>query len=262
MGRFTHWGARLRRYWIDQKYLDKALGKVYLEGDVFHHICGVCRQEVGSKFEVLADDSCAYFVEIVELSKKSAVAEIKEAREIAPLKEPHIHLAVSLPRFQKMDEIIEKAVEMGVAEVHPFVSDFSFVRKASKVSESKIQRWDKIVRSATQQCGRGELMKVQPIRTLDELLKSFNQSADAAGLFPYEGESRQTLPTYLKGLKNQSFKQVWAFVGSEGGFSDREVELFSEYNLQTVTLGQQVLRVETACLAITAVIKYELGLME
>lgn len=252
----------MRRYWIEKK--DIFQDQVNFNGDVFHHVFDVCRQEVGSKFEVLTEDSKAYFVEIINVTKKNALARILEERSIPPLKEPHIHIALSFSRFPVMDAVMEKAVEMGVKSIQPFFSDFSFLRKGEKLSDNKVERWDKIVRSATQQSGRGDLMQVQPAINFEKLTGLINQKDSQVGLFAYEGPSTLSIKEYVHKIKSehpQGIKDIWIIVGSEGGFSHHEVDEFKKLGLHPVTLGTQVLRVETACMALVSVLKYDFDLM-
>lgn len=250
----------MRRYWINTK--DIFQDKVNFHGDSFHHIFDVCRQQVGAKFEVLTEEAKAYLVEVLEVTKKTALAQIIETRQIPPLKEPHIHLALCLSRFPVMDAIMEKAVELGVKSIQPLFSDFSFVRTGEKLSPNKLERWDKIIVSATQQSGRGDLMKVLPVKTLQEHLKSINPAAGSVGLFAYEGESQVSIKDYVTNLKKSTTpRDIWIFIGSEGGFSDQEVQRLGTLGLHPVTLGNQVLRVETACMALVSVLKYDFDLM-
>lgn len=252
----------MRRYWIQKK--DLFQDQVNFTGDVFHHIFDVCRQEVGSKFEVLTEDSKAYFVEVTQVTKKTALARIIEERSIPPLKEPHIHIALSLSRFPVMDAIMEKAVEMGVKSIQPFFSEFSFLRKGEKLSENKTERWDKIVRSATQQSGRGDLMQIHSAISFEKLSGLINPNEGHVGLFAYEGPSTLGIKDYVLKMKSEhphGIKNIWIIVGSEGGFSHHEVEEFKKLGLHPVTLGPQVLRVETACMALVSVLKYDFDLM-
>lgn len=254
----------MRRYWIEKKMLQD--NQVHFSGEIFHHIFDVCRQKVGSKFEVLNEDSKAFLVEVVQIHKKEAFAQILEERFIPLLPDPKIHIALSISRFPVMDAIIEKAVEMGVFEIHPFFSEFSFLRTGEKLSPQKKERWDKIVVSATQQSGRGELMKVHAPQELDKVLMQFQQADSTLGLFAYEGQATLGIKEALKNLRTAfgpvPVQNIWIFVGSEGGFSYQEVEVFRQKNLEPVTIGSQVLRVETACIALIAAIKYEFDLLQ
>ncbi len=264
MGRIL--GSVVRRYWIEKK--DVYGDQVQFSGDIFHHIFDVCRQVMGSKFEVLTEDSKAYFVEVTQITKKSAAAKIIEEREIPPLKEPRLHIALSLSRFPVMDAVMEKAVELGVSSIQPFFSEFSFLRNGDKLSENKVDRWEKIVRSATQQSGRGDLMKIHPALPFNKLADLINQKTGQAGLFAYEGPSTLSIKEYIHALRTEKsaekpneIRDIWIIVGSEGGFSHQEVADFQKLGLHPVTLGAQILRVETACMALVSVLKYDFDLM-
>ncbi len=249
----------MRRYWIEKKQLQDH--ELCIDGEDFHHIFGVCRHERGQQFEILLGDGKAHLVEVLRVEKKRAFCEIKEERVVAPLKKPFLHLCVSVPRFPVFEAVLEKSVELGAFAIHPYFSDFSFVKTKDAVSESRMERWKKIVRSATQQSGRGDLMPVYDPVTLSELLKSFNQNSNAAGLFCYEGEGQKDLKTWSDEVQNQP-DEIWAFIGSEGGFSPAEIKKFQDLSLPPVTLGAQVLRVETACVAILSVLKYQWNLFK
>lgn len=252
----------MRRYWIDKNLIQNEL--VQFKDDVFHHIFDVCRQEVGNHFEVLTDDSKAYLVEVLSVQKKTATGKIKEERVISELKKPFINLCVSIPKFSTLELILEKSVELGVHQVLPFYSDFSFVKSMDeKEWAHKSQRWQKIIKSATQQSGRGSLMNLEKPEKFNLILKKMNQNPNDMSLFLYEGETNIDIKSYLqqqKELKNQPIENAWIFIGSEGGFSFKEINELQTLGLSPATLGEQILRVETACLMAVSVLKYELDL--
>lgn len=253
----------MRRYWLPLESRESN-ETLRIEGESFHHIVDVCRQGVGSRFEVLFGDQRAHLVEITEVGKREAYARYLETREIAPLERPYLHLCLSIPRFPIFDAVLEKSVELGAAAIHPFYSDFSFVKKKDSVSESRIERWQKIIKSATQQSGRGDLLELSTPLELSDCLKEFNQKSNAAGLFSYEGDSKLHIREWATKLRSQKSEpdEIWLFLGSEGGFSEKEVEKFQQFRLEPITLGSQVLRVETACVALLSVLKYEWNLMK
>ena len=245
----------MRRYWVPAKNIQGELAQI--EGEVFHHVFGVCRQELGSKFELITENSVAYLVEVIQVGKKAAQAKVIERRPIPALPIPHIHLALSIPRFPVMDAVVEKSVEMGIHSIHPYFSDYSFVRKNSSVPENKQERWKKIVIAASQQCGRGELMSINEPIPLENILADFNRTKGRLGLFSYEGDAKKMIREYLQSVPRSGLTEVWVFVGSEGGFSTQEVQKFQSLGMEPVTLGQQILRVETACITLGAILKYE-----
>lgn len=250
----------MRRFWLEPTSIHG--NSIQITGDRFKHICGVCRMEVGAKFEILIGDGKAYFVQLAEVNKKDAFADILEIREIEGIQKPYIHLYLSIPKIPKMEWIFEKSVELGVQQITPFVSDYSFIRKLGGPLQEKKKRWEKIVESACQQSARAEKMQINDAMHIDKLLENFNQNDKKVGLFAYEGEGQISLKEALKADSFQNAEEIAVFVGSEGGFSDQEVDKFKAIGLDPVSLGKQVLRVETACLALVSVIKYEMNLFD
>ncbi len=253
----------MRRYRIEGASENDS--DVVIEGESFHHIVDVCRQGMGSRFEVLTESGWALLSEVVQVGKKQALVRVIEKRQIPPLKKPWIHLAMSLPKIATFEAVLEKSVELGVKEIHPFFSDYSFVRTQKDVFSQKRARFEKIIQSATQQSGRGDFLQLQEAREMTELLQHFQQQGSAGGVFAYEGAGDLSISAALQGLPQRAAdgktpENVWVFVGSEGGFSLQEVDKFKQINLFPVSLGQQVLRVETACVTLLSIIKYELDL--
>lgn len=247
----------MRRYWVPKEAIQGH--EISLQGDTLHHIRDVCRMTKGSKFEVLHEGK-AYFVEIESESKNESRAKILEERDIAPRPKPDISLVMAIPRFAVFEAVIEKAVELGVARIQPVFSEFSFIRTKDQVLERKRPRWEKIVQSATQQSGRGDWMHIEQAVPLKTALESLNRSPGSKGLFAYEGEgvlsARDGLHGLAAGSGTNQLSECFLFIGAEGGFSTKEVELFREFGLLPVTLGSQVLRVETACVALVSILKY------
>ncbi|MCJ8276452.1 MAG: RsmE family RNA methyltransferase, partial [Bdellovibrionales bacterium] len=183
---------------------------------------------------------------------------IIEVRDLPPLKKPHLHLALSLPKFSTLERVIEKSVELGVHTVHLFSSDFSFMKPKPGELVKKQDRWNKIIKGATQQTGRGDLMELTEVTPLDVLLKEFASQPQTKGLLAYEGDAPLSLKQALS-QRGDSIENLWVFVGSEGGFSASDLELFNDSGLLPISLGDQVLRVETACVTLLSILKYGIG---
>lgn len=247
----------MRRYWVPEGSIEGEW--VEIRGDVHHHIFDVCRQSLGSKFEILDGRGQAHLVEVKEENKKSARAQILSSRALPLPPKPKIILALSVPRFPVFESLLEKCVELGVHEVHLFFSENSFVRSNTKISDGRMERWERIITSSTQQSGRGDFMQLPKPCSIGELKARINRSNPHWGLLAYEGETPVTLKAELgKGIP-QGLEELWLIVGPEGGFSPSEVEWIQSWGLQPVTLGEQVLRVETACIALVSALKYESG---
>lgn len=254
----------MRRYWYPAPFSGNA--EVAIVGELFHHIFDVCRQEVGSRFELIFPDGKVRLVKVTSVQKRGASALVESERAAPALRKPLIHLCLSIPKIPTLESVVEKMVEMGVASFHPFVSDFSFLRSTNKISEERFHRWEKIIISATQQCGRGELMQLHPVSDLNEILQTIHRTPNSLCLFAYEGSSHMGAREYLSGLRSrdtsEEIEHAWILVGSEGGFSEEETKRISHLGYPSVTLGDQVLRVETACMSLVSILKYEFGLME
>lgn len=255
----------MRRYWLD---INLQIGEqLVIDKDLFHHIFDVCRIGKDQHFELLNSTGQGFLVHVDNVEKKRATVSVIEVRKIPELKYPHIHLFLSMPKFATLESVMEKAVEMGVHSIHPFYSDFSFVKNLpEKDLQHKQERWQKIIVSATQQSGRGELMKLSKPFAWKNFSEKINQFAIEQCLFFYEGESalnaKQAISQFKEKQKDKPIKNIGLVIGSEGGFSTSEINDLEGLGLSPVTLGSQVLRVETACLTGLSVLKYEFDLME
>jgi 16S rRNA (uracil1498-N3)-methyltransferase len=244
----------MRRFFVTPEELQDQ--KVSLTGDELHHLKNVCRLEEGEAVELLDGQGHIAKAKITAIDKKAATLEIFEKTRVEPSPLPHVHLILCLPRFQKMDLIIQKAVELGCYKITPVVSERSFVKNISKDVLGKIPRWQKISDEACKQSGRAWPMKWGEIQTLTATAEALKNSPS---LFLYEGEASKNIKEALSAYKAPEILNV--FVGAEGGFSPKEVETFEKRGMNPVTLGSLVLRVETACIAILSVIQYHFDLM-
>lgn len=236
--------------------------RITIDGDLFHHIVDVCRQDVGSKFELLDTQGRAHLVEVTSVGKRSAETTRLETRTLPALPKPPLILAMSVPRFPVLESVLEKAVELGTAEIRLFFSEYSFVRGLDKISDNRFERWQKIILSSTQQSGRADLMKLTKPVPMAQLIAEFNPSAGDRGLLAYEGETPRQVRDVVRGFGLNAEAppaRVWCFVGGEGGFSSDEAKTFESHGLHAASLGEQVLRVETACITLLGVLKYEAG---
>lgn len=249
----------MRRIWVEPAEIT---GDIFeLQGEPFHHAVQVIRLQKNEEFEVVSGQSEALIARITDIKKKAATIEVLGRRALPELKKPYIKLAIALTKWSTLETIVEKCVELGVASVQPLYTEFSFTRSAKDFPEQKIERIQKIIRAATEQCGRGRLMEFLPARTLKDFVQDFNRNPGQKGLFLYEGATSNDIQSTLKAQKNSITESVWAIVGSEGGFSEDEVTMLKAANLPPLTMGEQILRADTACFSIISVIKYELGLM-
>jgi 16S rRNA (uracil1498-N3)-methyltransferase len=164
------------------------------------------------------------------------------------------HTVVAYPALLQRDKfevVLQKLTEVGVAAIAPVLTERSLVREPPDAR--RMARWKSILREATEQCGRGRVPGLQPALALDAALR--HAVAESRTLVAYEGERDGSLREALAGAP----ERVSIFIGPEGGYSVKEVELAREIGACVVTLGPRILRTETASPVLAALVLYELG---
>jgi len=238
----------MRRFWVDRSCIQGQ--RVILKETLFHHICRVSKIQKGQSFELFAEGVQKYIVTLDSVSHNQASAKIIDRQPVPPLKKPYIHLALCIPRLPTLDFIVEKAVELGVKELHLLTSSFSLIKAKSKFTEAKMKRLERIVRRSLAISGRSEPLKIHPIC----LFKNLKVPKDHRAFMAYEEETNPAKQILDRQLEVP--KEIWLFVGSEGGFTPDEASYFSQSVGSLISFGQQILRVETACLVGLSILKY------
>lgn len=228
---------------------------IKITGSDAHHLMHVMRAKAGQLVTVVDDNGQVAAMEMLAFSDSAVTLQLKEhlaADTESPLK---IMLAQCLLKADKMDMVVQKAVELGAVGVIPISSQNCVARYDAKKGAARKDRWQKIADEAAKQCGRTALLKVRPIVTLGQFIADM-QATDSSLVFFYENENEQSAKEYLRSLKA---KQIVLLVGPEGGFSLDEAKLIEEAGGKSVTLGPRILRAETAALTAIAVTQYENG---
>ena len=226
---------------------DRTGNKFYITGSDFNHIKNVLRMKKGENFLVSCDGNSS-LCKIDELTQDTVVALILEENFQSTDLPIKIYLFQGLPKSDKMELIVQKAVELGVHAIIPTQMQRCVVKLDDKKKKSKTSRWQSISESAAKQSKRSIIPKIHNIIT-------FKQAVEFAGdldliIVPYESKRRmEDTRSALSMIK--SGMSVGIFIGPEGGFEDNEIDLIIKNGARTVSLGQRILRTETA--AITAV---------
>jgi 16S rRNA (uracil1498-N3)-methyltransferase len=231
-------------------------GRVRLGDEEAHHICRVLRLGPGDKIHVFDGLGHEYLVEI-EIAAGRVVsgrvlAEVPQEKE-APLS---LALAQGLAKGDKLELVIQKATEIGVKEVIPVHT----ARSVLKISEGtrRTERWQRIAREASKQCGRTFVPRVESVTTLEALSARFKEF-DAVLIFWEEERARRLRAALAELAGKGKVRRLLILVGPEGGFTQEEVDLVVEAGALPVTLGPRILRTETAGLVAASIILYELG---
>ena len=229
---------------------------IEITGSDAHHLMHVMRAKAGQEVTVVDDAGCVACMEMTAFREDAVTLTLKErlaADTESPLK---LVLAQCLLKADKMDYVVQKAVELGVTEIIPVKSHNCVVRYDAKKAAARQQRWQKIAEEAAKQCGRTALTSVTPITDLSDLLKDNSRAEDTEIIFCYENEDENTVKSCLRAAQG---KRLILLVGPEGGFTLDEAQAVQEAGGKAVTLGPRILRAETAAVAAVTVAQYENG---
>jgi len=220
-----------------------------ITGSDAHHIRDVLRMKAGDRIELLDGKGAVYLSEIERIEKNKVVCKILESRELKVESRIKITLAQALPKASKMDFIVEKCTELGSYQIIPMSTERTVAGKA------KLDRWKKIAKSAAEQSGRTIIPEITPLMKFEDVLKTRNQF-DLA-LIPWELEKENTLKKVLTTYPPNNPTTIIILVGTEGGFSQKEIKQARAAGFIPVSLGNRILRTETAGMAVLAAVMYE-----
>lgn len=224
-------------------------------GDV-NHIKNVLRMKNGEKIRVSSKSGQAYFCHISSILDDEVTAAIDSADEAGTELDNHIVLYQGLPKGDKLELIIQKAVELGVSEIVPVSMKNCVVKLDEKKAAKKLQRWQAIAESAAKQSKRTVIPTVKQPVTYKEALKSASE-LDVT-LVPYENERGMDATREIMG-QLRAGQTIGVIVGPEGGFAPEEIALVDErVTMHRISLGRRILRTETAGFATLAMLVYNL----
>ncbi len=226
------------------------LGLLRLEEKASHHLAKVLRIAVGDDIILFNGEGGEYAAVIRAVSKKFVEAELVafHPREVeSPLK---ISLAQGIARGEKMDFIIQKAVELGVSEIFPIITERCNVRLDYEREQKRMQHWQAVVVSACEQSGRNHVPMIHAPQSLSAWLQDCKTELKYI-LSPHVSQKLKT--------QNQNPASIAILIGPEGGLSESEMTMAAKHDFTALNLGPRVLRTETAALAALAVLQFELG---
>ena len=239
-------------------------GKIRISGEDAHHISRSLRMAVGDEITVCDMQKTEYQCVLETFDGDVVLASILSSRPTDT--DPPFAATVyqALPKGDKLDSIIQKSVECGVAHIVPFESERCVVRMKPDAEKKKTERRARIALEAAKQSGRGCLPDVSETVSFEEML-SQAKNADVA-IFCYEGDDTRPLGAVLadSGCKQRieagEIPTVSIVIGSEGGFSLHEVERAKQCGMSVCGLGKRILRTETAASFVLAALVYEFEL--
>ena len=218
----------------------------YIEGSDVNHIANVLRMKPGEELLISVKGDWDYLCKIVDIETDRVNLKVLESMEQRELP-VNITLLQGIPKSDKLEMIIQKAVELGVSEIIPVKTKRVVVKIDEKKVDTKVNRWNAIAESAAKQSKRSIIPKVYEPMSIDnalEIVKDFGVK-----LIPYE--NADGIDKTRKILDNMDkTKNIAVFIGPEGGFEELEVERIKNSGFEVITLGKRILRTETAGLAL------------
>ncbi|HTI14379.1 MAG TPA: RsmE family RNA methyltransferase [Dictyobacter sp.] len=223
-----------------------------------HQIRDVLRLQIGEALVLFDSRGDEYLCTVASSNRMEVVVEVQERRTNQNDPVTRVILCQGLLKSARFEWILEKGTELGVASFAPVQTQRSQAGLEGAGS-SKLQRWQRILQEATEQCGRSHVPTLEPICSLKQVLSSL--PAGSLAIMPWEEENGCSLYDVLHEVPDVSASSpltVVIFIGPEGGLTAEEVELARAHAVRIVSLGRRILRAETAALATVANVMYEL----
>lgn len=230
--------------------------EIIVEGTDVNHITNVLRMEKGEEVQVSdGQGGQVYRCEIASFEEDTVRLNILEILKDGMELPSKIYLFQGLPKADKMELIIQKAVELGVSEIIPVATKRAVVKLDDKKAAAKCKRWQAISESAAKQSKR---MLIPEVKLPMDFKKALSYAAEMeVRLIPYElAEGMEGTRKLIEGIRPG--QSVAVFIGPEGGFEESEIELAKEAGVLPITLGKRILRTETAGMTVLSILMYHL----
>ena len=247
----------MHRFFIPPNQIDD--NQAIITDAIAHQIRNVLRMEVGQHIVVLDNEGWEYELKLAYIERKQVIGKIVEKRPSPHEPRTHITLYQSLMKRDKFEFVLQKATEIGVSRIVPVISQRSIVQTASNLKPNKRDRWQRILTEAAEQSQRGRIPELaSPLKFSEAISQSPNLSLT---LIAYEndGVSVKTAVSLLTPRPSPlSPPTIAIFIGPEGGYHPSEIQLAQQHGATIITLGNRILRAETAALLAPALILHEL----
>ena len=228
---------------------------IIINGSDVNHIKNVLRMKQGEELLISDGQGKDYLCEIDSIDSDGVVARIIDGEFGGTELKTRFYLFQGLPKSDKMELIIQKAVELGCYEIIPVQTKRSIVKLDKKKEDSKLKRWNAISESAAKQSRRSIVPVVKQVMTYKEAM-DYASEFDV-NIIPYENFKGMT-ETMQAINKIKSGQNVGIFIGPEGGFEESEVDLAVSKGVERISLGKRILRTETAGMTILSVLMFKL----
>ena len=244
---------------INRFYLDKIIfdqdGILKVPDSISRQLIHVLRCKVNDQAVIFDGSGFDYKVKIVNITNKICSVKFLEKISLDTDNKIKITIFISLIKQNRFEVALQKCTELGVFAFVPFYSSRSIFQKSSSVGDNKISRWKSIIQEASEQCGRPDIPRFFDPVSYEIACK---KSQDCFSIILWENEEKIKLKSVLQNLKG-SDHSINIFVGPEGGFSSDEIKLANSIGIKSASLGDLILRSETAAISAISNVFYELS---
>lgn len=234
---------------MKQVYLDQIIDvndTLALDSKQAHHIFDVLRTSSKEKIRIVTKSSGVFYGHVLDKPK----LHIDEKLDV--LKEHQsITLCCALIKQDKFEWMLQKACELGVSKIVPFVSKNTVVKLDEKKAEKKLVRWNEILLAATKQCNRNTLVELESVVSLKDLVNYKSECNVVA--YEKESDPSKHLAHYLQ----SNPYSITVCIGPEGGFEESEIKVLNDFGFENCSLGKNILRAETAACYVLSAIEYQ-----
>jgi 16S rRNA (uracil1498-N3)-methyltransferase len=218
----------------------------FINGKQAHYVINVCRFNTNDEIMIFDGLGNSYKAQITSVNKNEIFGKIISSSYKVPVFKVHIYTAI--PKNRRFEWLIEKCTEIGVSEITPVNTKRSINTGFSK---NKSERYKKISIAASSQCERNDVMRINHLLDFKNACKNATANKGLINILPWENESQALLG---KTLTSSSYNGANIFIGPEGGFENEEIEFAKSMGVHTITLGESILRVETAAIVASVLI--------
>lgn len=243
----------MQRYFISSENINGSF--IHVDSYNHKHMQRVMRYRNGQEVICILPDQHVYIYEIIDIEKGilQQKQEIIENNEL----DVQVTLIYGLPKNDKFEWVLQKATELGVARIIPFLSQRSIIKTDKQTFEKKRKRYLRILKEASEQSCRQIVPELTPLVKIDEL----TQYLSDVNVVAYEEESKNGEHSVFAKTLKQDYHTITIIVGPEGGFDENEIEKMKSYGIRPCSLGKRILRSETAPLYMLSVIGFSRELM-
>lgn len=245
------------QFFVEDEQIREDLEQIFIEGSDVNHIKNVLRMKPGEQVRISNQKGRDYLCSVVELSDAQVLLRIDQAGIEGTELDNKIYLFQGIPKGERMETVIEKAVELGVYEIIPVAMKYCVVKLDKQKAEKKVARWQEIAKSAAKQSKRSQVPVIHPVMSFSEAAKYASQCD--VRLVPYENKrgmeaTKDALDSITIG------ESISVFIGPEGGFSEEEIDTLSS-DSRILSLGRRILRTDTASITTLSMLMLQIELL-